>query len=300
MVERVFPTRPPSRRIPLSRRSHIIGFQPLATGTAAHESTLERDFVTVTSFVDPSAIIASQRITISFIEASLRRRYTPDFLVTRSGTLRADLIEVKYAADLRENWTRLAPAFEAARLWARQNNATFRIVTEYEIRGPLLNNAKRLLPLRRVPLDTKMARLALTAFIRLNDRPLEPSWQRRIVQKTNRHSSGCCAMVIVEHPAETLAPLHGVMGWAKGMFGLQQSVSQPLMITLSVIVHHEMPDRVNGFLRTTAGDESDPVAAKGHAGRSYPEPSGVTATATGESEVEIRGGAQLQVPQQHH
>jgi len=33
------------RRIPLSGRSHIIGFQPLATVTTVHESALERDFV---------------------------------------------------------------------------------------------------------------------------------------------------------------------------------------------------------------------------------------------------------------
>lgn len=38
------------RRIPLSRRSHIIGFQPLATGTAEHESALERGFVREQTF----------------------------------------------------------------------------------------------------------------------------------------------------------------------------------------------------------------------------------------------------------
>jgi hypothetical protein len=59
-VQRLHRTRPPARRIPLSRRSHITGFQSLKTGTAEHESTLERDFVTLTCFVDPSAIITSQ------------------------------------------------------------------------------------------------------------------------------------------------------------------------------------------------------------------------------------------------
>ena len=45
------------RRIPLSRRSHITGFQPLPTGTAEHESALERDFVARTSLLDPAASI---------------------------------------------------------------------------------------------------------------------------------------------------------------------------------------------------------------------------------------------------
>jgi hypothetical protein len=44
-----WPTSPCTRTI-LSRRSHIIGIQPLTTGTAAHESALERDFVTITTF----------------------------------------------------------------------------------------------------------------------------------------------------------------------------------------------------------------------------------------------------------
>jgi hypothetical protein len=66
MVDRVFQKDPTARQIPLSHRSHIIGFQPLANGTAAHESTLERDFVTLTSFADPTAIIVSQPITLHF------------------------------------------------------------------------------------------------------------------------------------------------------------------------------------------------------------------------------------------
>jgi hypothetical protein len=41
------------RCIPLSRRSHIIGVQPLATGIVEHESALERDFVTLTCLLRP-------------------------------------------------------------------------------------------------------------------------------------------------------------------------------------------------------------------------------------------------------
>ncbi len=82
------------RRIPLSRRSHIIGFQPLPTGTAEHESALERDFVTLASFLDPTASITSQPVTVTFQDGLSTRRYTPDFLVRRV-TGAAELVEVK-------------------------------------------------------------------------------------------------------------------------------------------------------------------------------------------------------------
>jgi hypothetical protein len=151
---------PQARRIPLSRRSHIIGFQALPNGTASHESALERDFVTLTSFSNPAAIIRSQPVTIAFDDEGFRRRYTPDFLVTCETS--AELVEVKYEHDLKTQWKRLHPAFRAAEHWASTHHATFRVITERDIRGSLLDNAKRLLPLRALPVDAKMAMLALT------------------------------------------------------------------------------------------------------------------------------------------
>jgi hypothetical protein len=151
---------PQARRIPLSRRSHIIGFQALPSGTALHESALERDFATLTSFSNPAAIIHSQPVTIAFDDEGFRRRYTPDFLVTYPTS--AELVEVKYESDLKAQWKRLDPAFHAAYQWAAAHNATFRVMTERDSRGGLLNNAKRLLPLRTLPLDAKTAMLALT------------------------------------------------------------------------------------------------------------------------------------------
>lgn len=156
----MLPTKPPTRRIPLSRRSHIIGFQSLSSGATYHESALERDFVTLTSFVEPAANILAQPVTIHFEDAGLRRRYTPDFLVRFPGG--ADLIEVKYQRDLEERWDALAPAFGAATQWALGHAATFRVVTEKDVRGALLENGKRLLPLRSVPVDAKAAMLILT------------------------------------------------------------------------------------------------------------------------------------------
>lgn len=149
------------RRIPLSRRSHIIGFQPLPTGTAEHESALERDFVTLTSFLDPGASITAQPITVWFRDGASTRRYTPDYLV-RSSAGRSELIEVKYRADLCANWERLKPGFVAACMRARAAGAGFRVVTEQEIRGTTLDNANRLLPLRSAPCDLEMVQRAMT------------------------------------------------------------------------------------------------------------------------------------------
>jgi hypothetical protein len=150
------------RRTPLSRRSHITGFRPISGKAVEHESALERDFVTLTSFLDAGATITSQPVTIWFDEDK-PRRYTPDFLVAWSDG-RLELVEVKYRADLHTNWMRLRPGFVAARGWAREHGATFRIATERAIRSPVLDNAKRLLPLRSTPFDaaalTKVASVA--------------------------------------------------------------------------------------------------------------------------------------------
>lgn len=150
------------RRIPLSRRSHIIGFQPLATGTAEHESALERDFVTLASFRDPNAHFLSQPVTISFRDGASSRRYTPDFMV-RWSDLSKEVVEIKYRSDLLANREQLEPAFAAMRAWVVAHDATFSVVTEDHIRGPALENAKRLLPLRSTPLDTAVARVTLNA-----------------------------------------------------------------------------------------------------------------------------------------
>jgi hypothetical protein len=74
----------------------------LPNGTASHESALERDFVTLTSFSDPAAMIRSQPVTIAFDDEGFRRRHTPDFLVTCETS--AELVEVKYEHDLKTQW----------------------------------------------------------------------------------------------------------------------------------------------------------------------------------------------------
>lgn len=148
------------RRIPLSRRSHVTGFQALATGVAEHESALERDFVTLTSFMDAGAVVTAQPVTIRFEDEGRQHRYTPDFRVDWSDG-RSEIVEIKYRTDLRAGWSRFRPAFAAARHWARSNGARFRIATERGIRDPRLEAAKRLLPLRRAPVDAGLAERAV-------------------------------------------------------------------------------------------------------------------------------------------
>ena len=170
-----FQTEDKVRRIPLSHRSHIIGSQALPTGVAEHESALERDFVTLSSFVDGGSVLTAQPVTIKFEYDGRMRRYTPDFQVDWSAA-GVDLVEVKYRDDLQASWSRLRPAFVAARSWAQDHGMRFRIATERGIRGPRLEAAKRLLPLRNVPIDVALADIAIArardgaiAFISLVD-----------------------------------------------------------------------------------------------------------------------------------
>jgi hypothetical protein len=137
----------PVRRIPLSYRSHITGCQPFIPSlrSVAHESSLERDFVTICRF-DPDVIgIEEQPVTVNWTDASGRhRRYTPDYRIVRRAS--AEIVEVKYRTDLWTNWADYKPAFIAARAWVGRQGMRFRIATERQIRGPVLKNAKRLLP----------------------------------------------------------------------------------------------------------------------------------------------------------
>ena len=50
-------------------------------------------------------------------------------------------------------------------------------------------------------------------------------------------------MVIVEHSAETLAPMHGLR-WREDRAGLHEPVFNALMIAFGLIVRHELRDRV--------------------------------------------------------
>jgi hypothetical protein len=150
-----------SRRVRLSRRCHITGFAAARHRRRGARERARRDFVTVAAFLDSRASITSQPISLSFRHGGQPRRYTPDFRV-RWSSRRTELIEVKYQADLDANEKHLGTAFEAAHAWAKQNGAIVRGVTEHDICGPMLVNAKPLLPLRRLLVEREIAIRVLT------------------------------------------------------------------------------------------------------------------------------------------
>ena len=101
------------RRIPLSYRSHVTGFQGLPTGAIDYESALERDFVLLTLFDDPSARIRSQPVTLNFEHEGRHRRYTPDYLIEGGG--RFELIEIWLLERWPDRMMILADVFGAAK-----------------------------------------------------------------------------------------------------------------------------------------------------------------------------------------
>jgi hypothetical protein len=134
--------------------------------SVAHESSLERDFVTLCRFDLDVIGVEEQPVSIHWTDAAGRtHRYTPDYrVVRRTGT---DIVEVKYRADLKEKWANYRPAFAAARAWAAGQGMRFRIATDHGIRGPLLANAKRLLPRSHDPVDVEAENALLAALGRL-------------------------------------------------------------------------------------------------------------------------------------
>ena len=71
------------------------------------------------------------------------------------------LAEVKYRQDLYDNWKELKPKFKAARSFARSQNWEFRILTEKEIRTPMLHNIKFIRQFRRYEFTPEQLMLVL-------------------------------------------------------------------------------------------------------------------------------------------
>jgi hypothetical protein len=67
---------------------------------------------------------------------------------------------------------------------------------------------------------------------------------RRNVQKEDRRRSGSCAVVIVENSTETLAPMQRLR-WRDDRDRPQELVCEALMIAFSMVVRHEVGNRVS-------------------------------------------------------
>lgn len=138
----------PVRKIPIGTRS-ITGTMP---GGARFESTLERDLMYILRFDLNVDKYVAQPVKIEYKgEDGRPRSYTPDILIHhRKDILPAKnmpsiLAEVKYRANLRENFAELRPKFKAAIHYAKEHGWKFKIITEREIRTPYMSNAKFLL-----------------------------------------------------------------------------------------------------------------------------------------------------------
>ncbi|GAB3636707.1 TnsA endonuclease N-terminal domain-containing protein [Hymenobacter arcticus] len=92
-----------------------------------------------------------QPVTIEYVHKGLLRHYTPDVLVYYRADLegtqatRPQLCEVKYRADLKQNWAELKPRFMAALHYAARRGWQFKLMTEREIRTDYLVNVRFLL-----------------------------------------------------------------------------------------------------------------------------------------------------------
>lgn len=124
---------------------------PPTGGLVGFESILERDFLVVCRTEPRIAAVHAQQLVIKFIDdqTGKRRRYTPDFVIASApGTdlpWRRAVIEVKAWSDLvRSRWERRA-AYAAAKLWcSKQDGIHFRIVTDRQMSGAWMENARLL------------------------------------------------------------------------------------------------------------------------------------------------------------
>ncbi len=110
------------------------------------ESALERDFYYLVEN-DPSVVTIEEQ-PIKFESGSLT--YTPDALIELSSpsyifpklNIGSNIVELKYREDLHKNWTKYEPKFKLAIKECNAKSWRFKILTDAEIRGQILENVK--------------------------------------------------------------------------------------------------------------------------------------------------------------
>jgi hypothetical protein len=186
----------PVRSIPRNYMAVTGRFSSKKTpGPTFYESTLERDYFTLLEF-DPEVVHwEAQPFRVEWREPTGESRsYTPDVAVWYhpwSGRHRHRrrndvIVEIKYREDLRKDWSDLRPRFRAAWRYARHCGMRFSIMTELEIRTPLLTNARFLLPYRspdpigenHEQLLSRVRRLKLTSPAELLAACTSDRWQQ--------------------------------------------------------------------------------------------------------------------------
>lgn len=141
----------PVREIGIQSRS-VTGTMPDGN---RYESTLERDFMLLLQFDPAVDVYTPQPLTLQYLGSDgLIHRYTPDGLIEwRADRVVHDsrpvLVEIKYRESFKGDWRRWRALVRAARDYASDRGWLFKIYTEREIRTPVLDNVRFLLPYMR-------------------------------------------------------------------------------------------------------------------------------------------------------
>lgn len=137
------------RKIPKNYRNVTgLAYSEKSEDKVGFESTLERDFYRLLEFDNNVRRYDVQPVTFNYCFKGKVRKYTPDVLVDYADQITI-LFEVKYRQDLKDNWLEYRPKFKAAIGYAKRNGMRFKLISEYEIRTPYLDNVKFLLSFRR-------------------------------------------------------------------------------------------------------------------------------------------------------
>jgi len=142
----------PIRTIPKSYRNVTgVAASTKSVGAAQFESPLERDFIALLEFSPDVVRYEVQPVTIDWTDSQGQaRHYTPDILVEFIPKLQHPpwLCEVKYRSTLQKEWPELRPRFRQSIRYAKAQGWRFHLVSEVEIRTPLLANVRFLQPYR--------------------------------------------------------------------------------------------------------------------------------------------------------
>jgi len=116
------------------------------TGDAVpFESTLERDCAYIALFDKRVTEVQSQPITIPYkLENGRNSHYTPDYKVTyrMDGSTQRAILEVKELKTFEENKISFLRKYDAAEKWCTDNDCSFYVVTERQLRPPLIENIR--------------------------------------------------------------------------------------------------------------------------------------------------------------
>lgn len=133
----------------MARKRFIVKYSSLSgvvssskNGTGVwFESSLEKDFALLLEYHPAVSHYVEQSITIEFNVDEKTRVYTPDFLVFfKDDAVKPWLCEIKYRDDFSANFHKYKAKFKAAVRYCAKEDWEFKLISEQNIRTPLLEN----------------------------------------------------------------------------------------------------------------------------------------------------------------